>query len=342
MSRARGEGTIYRLPDGRWKAERRVTVNGRRRKRSAVGRTRQEAAAKLASLVVDPKPPTASTTFGGWLATYVDGLSIRFTTKLRYKDYVRFWGPLAKLRLRQLTPGAIERLLHDDALASAYTRRYAGRLARAALQRAVSRGWIPANPFATVSLPRVPPKEMAVLDLKEAERFVRACCTHQAGAIFLLALGCGLRIGEVLALQWRDMGVGKLTVASTLRRQERKEVKSRASRRVVCLPRWVAAAIPPRRGAKVWVFATRSGRPWSHSNVMKVFRRLLAKADCPRIRIHDLRHTFASICLTRGVSIRAVAAALGHADPALTLRVYSHIMPGDLDAARVAMEGIVE
>jgi integrase len=130
------------------------------------------------------------------------------------------------------------------------------------------------------------------------------------------------------------------------------EPKTPRSRRVIEVEPRVAMVLRRHRAAQemerrvagpVWdgripdlVFTTPTGRPIDGRTLIKTwFRPLLAKAGLPPIRIHDLRHSYASIALTRGVHPKVVQEALGHSTIAVTLDLYSHVVPSlQREAAR--------
>ena len=81
------------------------------------------------------------------------------------------------------------------------------------------------------------------------------------------------------------------------------------------------------------LFATGIGTPLSPRNVDRSFEESIARAGVPRVRLHDLRHCNASLDLSTGTSVKAVATRLGHSDPSITLRTYAHVMPHEETAA---------
>jgi integrase len=129
--------------------------------------------------------------------------------------------------------------------------------------------------------------------------------------------------------------------------------KSRRSRRVLTMPSVVAAALrqhqrrqDAERGAvDDWaetglVFTTATGRPVEPRNLNTAFDRLLSRAGVRQIRFHDLRHTCATLLLSRGVSVRMVMDIMGHSQIAVTMNTYGHVIPamqheaaGHMDAA---------
>ncbi|MBV9276763.1 MAG: tyrosine-type recombinase/integrase, partial [Candidatus Eremiobacteraeota bacterium] len=90
------------------------------------------------------------------------------------------------------------------------------------------------------------------------------------------------------------------------------------------------------------VFPSAEGTPLRRSNVTRrSFLPLLQRAGLPRIRFHDLRHTFASTMLTQGVHPKVVSEMLGHAHVGITLSIYSHIMPTMQKEAAVRLDAVL-
>ena len=168
-----------------------------------------------------------------------------------------------------------------------------------------------------------------------------------------------MRQGELLALKWTDVDLeaGKVSVRRTLTREGGHytlgEPKTKKSRRTVKL---TGAATEVLRGHlsrqmkemgrlgdlyldQGLVFTTGSGAPLNPSNIRnRNLRRLISKAGLPTIRFHDLRHTCATLLLSKNVHPKIVQEMLGHATVAITLDTYSHVLPGMGDHAATAME----
>jgi integrase len=168
-----------------------------------------------------------------------------------------------------------------------------------------------------------------------------------------------MRRGEVLGLQWRDVDLdtARLSVhqAVTNVAYEKRlgDVKTETGRRMVdldartieILQTWretqqAEHRLTGRRGR--WtVFARPDGTPIHPDYVSQCFERHLAKSSLPRIRLHDLRHTHATILLKAGVPVKVVSERLGHSSPAFTMTVYQHVLPGmQADAARLFGDAI--
>lgn len=151
---------------------------------------------------------------------------------------------------------------------------------------------------------------------------------------------CGLRIGEVLGLQWPaiDLKANKLHVRTNLvdvgkanGGRALRTPKSMSSRRSLDLPQELAKEL------KVWklkcppseqdlVFATIEGKPLHRKFASQILDAAITAAEVKRLTLHKLRHTFASMLLARGVAIPKVSRILGHRDSVITLKVYAHFV----------------
>jgi integrase len=147
----------------------------------------------------------------------------------------------------------------------------------------------------------------------------------------------GLRIGEALGLKWSDVDLlaGRLRVRRALQRQRGRglvfvEPKSVTSRRCVELPQLAIAVLKEQRlhVDGELVFPNREGEPVEPGTVSDALKVALDRAGLPRIRVHDLRHTTATVLLEAGVHPKLVQHLLGHSTVALILNTYSHITPG--------------
>jgi integrase len=210
---------------------------------------------------------------------------------------------------------------------------------------------IPSSPSLGVALPRRDKARIVPLTGEQLE-LLDAALPDRYGALVVVGASLGLRNGEALGLT--------LDRVDFLRRRveiDRQMVtppgnhavaalgplKTAASARVVPLPEIVALRLARHleehgTGQDGLVFTTRGG-PIRRNHWSNLWRGAVARAGLPTgTRYHDLRHTYASALIAAGVSVRAVAAALGHADPGVTLRVYSHLWPSDEDRTRDAID----
>jgi integrase len=227
----------------------------------------------------------------------------------------------------------------------------AGMVLTNALNQAVESELISVNPAAKVKKARPVVREMQVFTAEQARLYVEATKVYRLHALFVVALGSGLRQGELLGLDWADIDFerGTVSVKRTVWRNVVSEPKSARSRRTIALPLTALAALRDHRAKmlaegniKAPVFCTKSGRYASGANVrakmhvpaIRRANRLQAQVDrdaapLPEIRFHDLRHTHACLLLADGSSIKAVSQRLGHESIEVTLKHYAHVLPND-------------
>jgi len=221
---------------------------------------------------------------------------------------------------------------------------------RALFRDAVEDGLIPANP-AAIRAPRVTPRDLSTppLSVAEVRRLRDAARGSRFEALVCMALTVGMRPGELLALHARDVDVenrtvivrGTITDASggglTIG-----ETKSRAGLRVVPMTDACAEAFTRALdGLKpdALVFPSDSGRLLSPTNfLMRYFYPMLASAGLPRVTMRDLRHVALSYMVADKVDPVTVAKIAGHANPSMTLNVYSHATPQGSEHALESME----
>jgi integrase len=220
------------------------------------------------------------------------------------------------------------------------------RLLREALEQAVRWQTLAVNPANAVTPPRQSRREMCALNTDQSRALLDAVAGTEFDCELSMLLYAGLRLGELLGLRWADVDleVGQLHVQQTLQRMTGGEVrmaptKTHRSRRMVDLPGSAVAVLREHRrlqaearllAGNAWedaglVFTDRLGRP---IRLRLAFWRLLDEAGLPRIRLHDLRHTMATLMLAAGEHPKVVSERLGHATVNITLDTYSHVLPG--------------
>jgi integrase len=216
---------------------------------------------------------------------------------------------------------------------------------RAALNRAKRQRLITVNPCDGVDPPRVERREMKALDATGGAKLLAAFENSDIGAPIITALGCGLRRGELLALRWDDIDLAarRLTVRRSIEREDGrtrfKPPKTARSARTISLPAFVADRLRRHRIEQAQRFKDdrlgrptgdtllfeRGGEPWNPGSFGNAFRKQLRNAGLPHVRLHDLRHSFASMAIAAGVDLKTISTALGHSTIAVTADVYGHI-----------------
>jgi integrase len=295
--------------------------------------------------------------------------SRRPTTAYCYEGIVRRYvlpviGHLAVSELRREHVDAVLTAAQDRLVAST------SRLLRAVLGIALHRAerWEIAGARNVVRLtdpPRVEPREPRFLDAAEARRLLDAAAGDRLEVVYVLAIFCGLRRGEIQALRWSDVDLDKreVHVRNTLHEETSGfrlgEAKSMSARRSIVMPTTVAAALaahrqrqiseswlPSRSGTEAgeqWglVVTSATGKPLAKSTLRGNFRRMLRKAGLPVMRLHDLRHSCASLLLGDGVAAQTVASLLGHSEVKTTLNVYGHVSRSQTQDAATAMDRLL-
>ena len=272
---------------------------------------------------------------------------------------------LGRTRLTKLTPGDVERFMSAMLAGGSSPRsvNHARAVLRKALNDAVRSGVLARNAAALAQGPRVPSVERPVLSPQDARRFIEGVRSNHEGALFVLTLACGLRMGEVTGLRWEDLDLRgeTLRVRQALQRGSGEwrlvETKSRASRRTLALPDVAISALQEHRqgqlrerlGAEeLWgndwdlVFTTATGDPLNPSSLTRRFRALLKQIGLPDMRFHDLRHSCASLLIAQGVHARVIMEQLGHSQISLTMNTYGHVVAEVQREAAGQMDALLE
>lgn len=214
------------------------------------------------------------------------------------------------------------------------------------LRDAVRWGHLNHNPAHEVEKPRIQRKEIRLLDPDQVRQLLdQVPEIHYP--LFLTYAMCGLRRGEALALKWEDIDWrGRvIRVRRSLYRGRFVDPKTRHARREVELPDRLATVLKREfrlRGMRSplgLVFCSDSGAPLDPDNLVKrVFHPALRAAGLPRIRLHDLRHIYASLLIAQGESIKKVETQMGHASAQTTLDLYGHLFPRDRGTSATRVE----
>ena len=367
--RSNGEGTIYHRADGRWEAA--LVVDGVRQR--FYGKTRGAVVARLrvALHARDSGLPTArqSETVGQFLTAWIPTVrsKIRSGSWRRYEEYVRLHlaQELGAVQLSKLGPDHVQRL-QDRLLAkglSPTSVHQAHSVLHQALADAMRWGRLSRDVAELVRPPRMSPSHMTTLGPEEVLTFLDAARGHRLEALFVVAVSTGMRLGEVLGLQWSavDFDRRNLRVVATLVPKPGgewtlSEPKTARGRRQIALTMRAIEALQQRRisqegereavGAE-WkdddfVFTGPTGQPLSGEHVLRrEFWPLLTQAGLQQIRFHDLRHTAATLLLREGVHPKVVSEMLGHSTIAMTLDRYSHVTPDMQQAAVQRMDAVI-
>ncbi len=340
-NRSSGFGHVDKLPSGRWRA-RYTGPDGRRR--TSTFRTKADARAWLATAQADVvrqawrAPEAGRRTLGSLAAAYLTRNDLRESTRALYASLWRHhleetWSTVA---VADVTPERV-RLWHErantttkpTALAQSY------RLLRSLLSVAVADNVIAANPcrLRSAGTPK-PARPSRALSIDEVQALAHAVPARYGALVLVLAFG-GLRFGEATALRRHHVSAdgSTVTVEASVRYVGGRWLvgppKTDAGIRTIVLPAFVATALATHLstnvpdGDRTLVFATASGHFLARSNFRMTFGRAVRSCQLPPARVHELRHTGASLAAATGASTAELMHRLGHASPAAAL-VYQH------------------
>ena len=366
IKRSKGSWTIIinlgRDPATAKRKQQWVTIRG----------TKKQAETRLAELLNQMDTggfikPTKET-FGSFLQRYLDdyiSTQIRATTLEAYqqrgKHLIDGLGhiPVSELReehlhkyyrekSKTLSPGTL--IKHHNLLRSA--------LSQGVIWRTLTR-----NVAEAVKPPKVSRKEMRALTGPEVHRMLEACEDTAWHSIFHTLTWTGLRRSELLGLRWKDVDLilASLRVVQSVQRLNTgefivQEPKTASGRRTIALSPASCLVLREHRekqeadasllGRQLaeddLVFSHPDGSPRDPSTLTLAFRRLTRRIGLDGVRLHDLRHTMASLYLEQGVNPKTVAERLGHASVTITLDLYSHCLPGVQEAAAVQFDTAME
>lgn len=278
-----------------------------------------------------PSSATLDEYLHGWLNEHAPNVGA--TTLTSYRGHVeRHISPLlGGIIVARLQPADVRRLI-SDRLAAGLSPATVGHIIttlRIALNQAVADRSLPDNPTSAVKLPRVHREPVRAATAADMARLRDAVRGDELEALYVLLMGTGMRVGEACDLDWRDVDLDAGTVFIRKGKTPRAVRTIRLSGPVIMALR-AHHARAKRIGPREPVFlGPRSGErlhPWTVSHA---FPRVLRRAGIPKMRVHDLRHAFATRSLSRGASLRTLADILGHAKPSTTTDIYAHAVPED-------------
>lgn len=222
-------------------------------------------------------------------------------------------------------------------------------ICKMSMRQAKQRGHVPDNVLNDVAAPRKPRKEIHPLPETDVFKLFRNIRNERLFPAFYLLVKTGMRRGELLGLKWEDIELeaGRLYIKRSLVKTNAKgvqfsEPKTARSRRMIPLNVEVVKVLREHRTRQDeekqklgenyqdsgMVFCREDGVPIYPDVLNGYFNRYLAKAGLPHYRVHDLRHTFATLMLKEDVHAKIVQDILGHASISTTLDIYSHVVPG--------------
>lgn len=349
-------------------------ITGKRRQVSETYRTKREAERRLSAWLAEiergtavrPDRMTVAELLEQWL-TSVAAHQVRETTVAGYRHAIEHHivPELGSIPVQRLTAARVQAFYATKLSAGTGPRTVQLchlRLSQA-LKQAVRWQIVPANVCDNVKAPTVRYKRGGTWDADQLRRFLTAAASDGLWPLWDVLATTGVRRGEALGLRWRDIDLerGTATIAQLIVPKAGapliQEPKTNAGRRSLRLLPATIAALKAHRTAwlarklaappELWedydlVFCTAIGRPLNPNNIARNFQGIVRAADPPRIRVHDLRHTHATLLLAEGTPVHVVSKRLGHAATSITVDTYAHVLAGQDEAAVVAFDRLLE
>ena len=371
--RANGEGSIRKRKDGRWEGRYTAGHNletGKPIYRNVLGKTQAEVKEKLKTAIQETQSldfsKTGQYTVGQWMDVWYENyakIKVRPSSHQTYKGYIEnhIKPNIGDIPLEKLTTLDLQRLYKTllargrvDRLESKgqpkglspKTVRNIHQILSSALKLAQEQRIILTNPAEGCALPKVEHREMKTLPVEQLQSFLREAKDSGVFELYYLELATGLRRGELLGLKWEDIDLehGDLRVRRQIARINGKVVeaplKTKNAYRTLPLAEDTISILNEQKkkvGSSPWVFPSATGGPISPDSVLHMLHRVLKRAGLPKVRFHDLRHTFATLALQNGVDIKTVSGMLGHFSAGFTLDTYAHVTTSAQKAAANTM-----
>jgi len=374
-----GNGSVFKRADGRWVAK--IIHNGKPRMRYA--KTKHEAETKLRELWEDlakeevlrsvaTTPEKTTPTVAEFAETWLASATIKPLTEQGYRNSLKahILPAIGSKRLHEITPqdvaAVVQSVLRKGR--SGRTAEYAYMITRRLLQVATDWEVIDRNPAAKVKRPQAEHREHVVWNQEQTRAFIESCKGGNGAwdELFIVALLSGLRLGELLGLQWHDVDFAAKTLSVKRNLVELQDgtfhlqtPKTRAAIRSIAVTGDVIAALQgryeaagrPKATAHVFSRIARDTR-FNHYSAAGVYPRRNAikesltracrRANVPRLTLHGLRHMHVSLLAAAGVPIRDAQKRVGHATPFVTLSVYTHVIGDSETRAASALDNFLD
>lgn len=353
MTRSNGEGSVYqRASDGKWVASFVEEVNGQRKRRVIYGKSSKDAHAKLRKALnrIDQGLPGIDSTDTFRSAAEAWRRSTMRTSGLApasQEVYVRAlkghcYPVIGDLRLRDIKPSRVSAVLvamEDKGLSKSY-QHVAHKAMSAVFRACMADGLIGSNPCLSVKAPRGDATPKIVPTREQVAAMIDQAHDPRLKALVATLAYTGVRIGEALSIEWRDVGEESIAIRNGKGGKSRAVPLTPALAEI--LREWRKEQAAERLASAWWdvehdyVLSSDCGTKWDPHNARKKFRPLVEGVEsedpdktrppiCPGATPHSLRHATATLLLEEGVPMKVVAELLGHSSTRITDEVYSHV-----------------
>lgn len=353
---------------------------GEKLRKAVYGKTQKEVREKLKAFIKEIEkgviPNNGKITFGEWLESWLEEhvkRTRRLTTWENYETITRVHIKpcigqiqISKLQARDLQTMYNQKLdngrVDQKGGLSGKTVGLIHLVCSMALEQAVKEGIISRNVADLVTKPKKVKKEIHPMSEEQIREFLIMCKDDRMFTAFYLLLSTGIRRGELLGLKWEDIDFenGRMCIQRSLaktntQRAQFHEPKTTRSKRMIPLTTDVVKELKKHKERQAeekeklgaaysencMVFCREDGIPIYPDVLDNRFHKILARAGLPHFRVHDLRHTFATMMLKQDVHAKIVQEILGHSTISVTLDTYSHVLPGMKEESMKKMQAVV-
>jgi len=368
--RANGEGSIGKYKNG-WRSKINIGYdeNGKVIRKELYGKTQKEVKEKLEAykktndigLSLDREKITLEDWYYTWLFDYKQKeLKLKSFEKYEglYRNYIKD-SDIGNMKIKDIRATHLQKYYNNlieqkdkpvSTVSGINTR------LKVCFTEAEKQGYIDKNYCKLVTLPKnIKQKEIKVLSLDEQKRFIESIKGNKYEMLFILALGTGMRKGELLGLKWFDIDFSNnvITVSRTLQRASEinrdgtrvtmkveQSPKTKNSIRTIPVPNDIALKLKSHKAKQNeiklksaglykdsdYVFCNELGEPLNENKPNKILTTILNKSDIEPIKFHALRHTYATRLFEADVPPKTVQSLLGHSDISITMNIYTHVM----------------
>ena len=384
-SKANGEGTIYQKSNGDWRGQLPIGYNdnGTIKRKSFTGKTKKEVLDKIDKYKFEENgemPADKDITLQKWFYTWlfefrVNDLKPSSMERYEgiYRNYIKYKS-IGKKTLVSLRAAEIQKYynkLKDEDETSAYTIRTINKVLKASLNAAIKQGYIEKNYCDSVTLPKIQKKnDIVVFTKDEQKKLLDYLHNHELRMLVIMALGTGLRQGELLALKWSDIDFNNKLVSVSksvklvylVNKDEEKRQskileqspKTESSIRTVPIPTNILEELKllkddqdSKLNDELYinhdiVFSDSTGNYLDSRYLQKRYTKLLKNAQIEYKKFHALRHTYATRLFEAGIPIKTVQVLMGHSDIKTTMNIYTHVMPEEKTKAVEKINSLFE
>lgn len=361
-----GTGTVRLRKDGRWEARLPNSKNARYfKKQSDAQEWLTAACAELNNgTYVAPSAMTLADWLSSWLKAYVT--SNKDSTYAYYEQAIRIRivPNIGMIKLQDLCQMHIQSLVVKlEAKYAVKTVRNTILMLHGALEKAKKNGLLKQNPCEGVNLPKGGDAKMMIMSKSQLVEFLAELGSSDIKNELTLLLCCGLRKGELTGLTWdcvnfahKELYVYRQFLYDKKTRLYRFETPKNSKPREIALPDAAVDALFAQKAKQeamesaagsLWqnnedfIFTNFQGKPLSATTFHKHFKKICEKIGLGDMRIHDLRHNFATYALQAGVDIKTLQETLGHSTAAFTMKQYAHATMDMKHAAADKMDALL-